>query len=124
MSAENPSAPYILLVHTNSYAGNFEREMCGFMTGIVGECEVGDGEAEKFREETREQIQNQIDTGFLTIGEWAEAYLDYAKRRFVKKTYKGKKRVFKYFFKMIDKDISISSLNVQAIREYYLHLGE
>lgn len=28
---------YQLIVKTNSYAGNFEREMCAFMTGQVGQ---------------------------------------------------------------------------------------
>ncbi len=30
-----------LVIKTNSYTGNFEREMCAFLTGQVGECEVG-----------------------------------------------------------------------------------
>lgn len=30
-----------VLVKTNSYAGNFERELCAFMTGHIGECGVG-----------------------------------------------------------------------------------
>jgi hypothetical protein len=29
------------IIHTNSYAGNFEREMCAFITGQIGECSVG-----------------------------------------------------------------------------------
>lgn len=33
---------FIFLVKTDSYAGNFEREMCAFMTGIMGDCSVGD----------------------------------------------------------------------------------
>jgi hypothetical protein len=31
-----------VLVKTNSYAGNFERELCAFMTGHIGECGVGE----------------------------------------------------------------------------------
>jgi hypothetical protein len=31
----------ILAIDTDSYAGNFEREMCAYITGIVGGCEVG-----------------------------------------------------------------------------------
>jgi hypothetical protein len=38
---------YELLVRTNSYAGNFERDMCAFMTGHIGECEVGEELAEQ-----------------------------------------------------------------------------
>src|SRR6187397_1215283 len=38
---------YQLIVKTNSYAGNFEREMCAFMTGQIGECGVGSEFVEK-----------------------------------------------------------------------------
>lgn len=30
-----------LVIKTNSYTGNFEREMCAYLTGQYGECEVG-----------------------------------------------------------------------------------
>lgn len=55
MSADNPTAPYILLIHTDSYAGNFERQMCAYMTGITGDCGVGEGEADEFREAMEEK---------------------------------------------------------------------
>lgn len=32
---------YAIVLTTDSYAGNFERELCAHCTGIVGECEVG-----------------------------------------------------------------------------------
>jgi hypothetical protein len=32
---------YSIVVKTNQYAGNFERELCAHLTGMVGECEVG-----------------------------------------------------------------------------------
>lgn len=32
---------YEVIVKTSSYAGNFERELCAFMTGHIGECGVG-----------------------------------------------------------------------------------
>jgi hypothetical protein len=35
-------ANYAILIKTNSYAGNFEREMCAHVTGHIGECGVGD----------------------------------------------------------------------------------
>jgi len=35
-------APYMFVIDTDSYAGNFEREMCAYVTGVVGECGVGD----------------------------------------------------------------------------------
>lgn len=39
----NPSTSYIFLIHTSEYAGNFERQMCAFITGHIGDCEVGSG---------------------------------------------------------------------------------
>lgn len=33
---------YVLVIKTNKYAGNFEREMCAYMTGVVGEYGVGE----------------------------------------------------------------------------------
>jgi hypothetical protein len=35
------------IVIADSYAGNFEREMCAYMTGHIGECGVGDEYVEK-----------------------------------------------------------------------------
>lgn len=32
---------YLFVVDTASYAGSFEREMCAFVTGQIGECGVG-----------------------------------------------------------------------------------
>ena len=49
---------YKLIIDTDSYAGNFEREICAYCTGIIGDCGVGkeyvkyynDEEAFKFEE--------------------------------------------------------------------------
>ena len=43
---------YIFVIDTDSYAGNFERSMCAYLTGRVGECGVGGDEAELFNKET------------------------------------------------------------------------
>lgn len=32
---------YSLIIDTDSYAGNFERELCAYLTGHIGECGVG-----------------------------------------------------------------------------------
>jgi hypothetical protein len=40
--ATTPKEGFGFVIRTNEYAGNFEREMCAFVTGRVGECEVGD----------------------------------------------------------------------------------
>lgn len=42
------TAKFGILIETNKYAGNFEREMCAHLTGQVGECKVG----AKFVDET------------------------------------------------------------------------
>lgn len=33
---------FAVVIDTDQYAGNFEREMCAFITGMFGECGVGD----------------------------------------------------------------------------------
>lgn len=45
---------YIFVIDTDSYAGNFEREITAYMTGCVGDCEVGSDQAQIFKEEIRE----------------------------------------------------------------------
>ena len=32
---------YLFVIDTDSYSGNFEREMCAYCTGQIGDCEVG-----------------------------------------------------------------------------------
>ena len=41
----------IFVIDTNQYAGNFEREMCAYMTGIIGDCEVGREYADMFNKD-------------------------------------------------------------------------
>jgi hypothetical protein len=43
---------WLFVVDTNHYAGNFEREMCSYMTGIVGDCGVGREYANRLKTET------------------------------------------------------------------------
>lgn len=38
----------VIMIHTDSYAGNFEREMCAYVTGTYGECGVGSEIASSF----------------------------------------------------------------------------
>lgn len=42
---------YIFIIDTDEYSGNFERDLCGYITGCVGDCEVGQEYADKFFEE-------------------------------------------------------------------------
>ena len=48
-----------IVIKTNQYAGNFERELCAHLTGIVGECEVGE---EYVYGEITEIFEQSIDT--------------------------------------------------------------
>lgn len=53
-----------------------------------------------WEEETRERLRKEaetIPTGLPSSLEWGNAYLSYVKRRYVEKTYKEKKAVFKRF---------------------------
>ena len=40
---------FIFVIDTNQYSGNFEREMCAFVTGKVGDCDVGHDFVEDFK---------------------------------------------------------------------------
>lgn len=47
---------YKFIVDTNSYAGNFEREMCAYLTSKIGEREVGQELVEVFEKESADNI--------------------------------------------------------------------
>lgn len=40
-----------IVVDTDSYAGNFERELCAYVTGQFGECSVGEDAVKLFSEQ-------------------------------------------------------------------------
>ena len=42
---------FAFVVDTEQYAGNFERELCAYATGVVGECQVGEDEASLYAQE-------------------------------------------------------------------------
>lgn len=52
---------YKFIIDTDSYAGNFERDMCAFLTGRVGECGVGREFAERFSSEVGPEFHNVVD---------------------------------------------------------------
>lgn len=39
---DGPKKGFAFVIDTNSYAGNFEREMTAYITGEIGECGVGE----------------------------------------------------------------------------------
>ncbi len=56
------SAPYLFVIDTTDYAGNFERELCAYVTGRVGGCDVGEDMAALFKAETgQEPFENVME---------------------------------------------------------------
>lgn len=51
---------YGLIIKTDKYTGNFEREMCAYMTGHIGDCEVGNEEAGQFLEKHAQELSGVI----------------------------------------------------------------
>lgn len=46
---------YFIIVDTEDYAGSFERELCAYMTGTIGDCGVGKSYQELFLDEESEE---------------------------------------------------------------------
>lgn len=46
------------IIDTNSYSGNFERELCTYMTGNIRDCEVGEEYANMFLEKYKEPLND------------------------------------------------------------------
>ncbi len=46
---------FVLEFNTDSYAGNFERQACAYATGWVGDCGVGQVEADLFFEDIKDE---------------------------------------------------------------------
>lgn len=53
-------APFIFVIDTDQYAGNFERDMCAWITGRIGECEVG----REFAELASKELSKETDRWF------------------------------------------------------------
>ncbi len=51
---ESKITSVVFAIDTKDYSGNFEREMCAFVTGQVGECEVG----LEFTEDAAEELKS------------------------------------------------------------------
>ena len=47
---------YLFIIDTDTYAGDFERELCAYITGQIGECEVGKENAELARQEIPNEV--------------------------------------------------------------------
>ena len=42
---------FTVIIDTDKYSGNFEREMCAYITGVLGICEIGEKESDIALEE-------------------------------------------------------------------------
>lgn len=49
-STKSVSETFLLVIDTNQYSGNFERELCAYVTGQIGDCEVGEELADEAKE--------------------------------------------------------------------------
>lgn len=56
MRSEPPQ--FIFIIDTEQYAGNFERPLCAYVTGKVGDCEVGHDMAEIAQRELPENARD------------------------------------------------------------------
>ena len=54
-------------------------------------------------------------TPTISLGEWAIRYLDFAEVKFVSKTYQEKKSAFKFFFRGVDKNLSVVQLTAGTV---------
>jgi len=55
---------YLFVIDTDTYAGNFERQMCAYVTGQIGECEVGKEQAQIAQREIPQvvvQLEDLVD---------------------------------------------------------------
>lgn len=59
------SKKWIFIIDTDSYAGNFERDMCAYVTGIIGDCEVGSEFAEMYNKEVNTDGLESVFTDYL-----------------------------------------------------------
>ena len=48
---------YTLIIDTNEYSGNFERQMSGYITAQFGDCGVGESEAIEAENEISPEVQ-------------------------------------------------------------------
>lgn len=63
---------YTFIVDTNLYSGNFEREMCAYITGQIGECGVGRGDASEAEDELNENVRAWFEENIELRGEEGE----------------------------------------------------
>ena len=68
MSADNPDG-IMVVIETDEYAGSFERELCAFITGRIGECEVGKECADDAKEALNTKVYDWFE---MNVGGWCD----------------------------------------------------
>lgn len=61
MATEPTENCFVFVVDTDSYAGGFERQLCAFATGSLGDCRVGKEEAEIMQSQYPDSYQEFAD---------------------------------------------------------------
>jgi len=51
---------FVFVIDTNAYSGNFERDLCAYCTGAIGDCGVGKHSSEMYYEETGFEEEDNI----------------------------------------------------------------
>jgi hypothetical protein len=51
---------YIFVIDTEQYAGNFNREMCAFVTGQIGDCTIGDDFADMVPQDVSKRFRDIV----------------------------------------------------------------
>lgn len=75
MAVENVTS-VVVAIDTDQYSGNFEREMCAFVTGQIGECGVGKQFVDGAQEELSEIPLNTVDgESIKTIHDWIDCHI-------------------------------------------------
>lgn len=61
MIEPDKGSEWIFVIDTDQYSGNFEREMCAYITGIVGDCGVGNHMANIAQQELTDSQLNKFE---------------------------------------------------------------
>jgi len=61
MRRHKDDARIIFCVDTDTYAGGFERELCAYMTGVTGECGVGEEAQKLYEEDGHEPLEDLLE---------------------------------------------------------------
>lgn len=76
-------------------------------------------EALDWEARTRREMERQpVAIPTVSLGEWATNYLNYAHTKFVEKTYREKRDVFKRFFSSVDPDLEVETFSPKHALAY------